>query len=160
MTSEGARIALEVADWRRRVAAIYAEVRSADDAAIAHERWRVARDRLLAEHPATPLLPEARAGFTGVPVVPYDPAWRFELALATAEPARLDVATGTDGTVPFERVGAVEVPGVGSLDVWRLLVVRRRAVHPRARRARRGRGRHLRRRALPHRHGEGRRSRG
>jgi len=121
VTSEGARIALEVADWRRRVAAIYAEVRSADDAAIAHERWRVARDRLLAEHPATPLLPAARAGFTGVPVVPYDPAWRFELALASAEPARLDVATGTDGTVPFERVGAVEVPGVGSLDVWRLL---------------------------------------
>ena len=66
MTSEGARIALEVADWRRRVAAIYAEVRSADDAAIAHERWRVARDRLLAEHPATPLLPAARAGFTRV----------------------------------------------------------------------------------------------
>ena len=31
MTSEGARIALEVADWRRRVAAIYAEVRSADE---------------------------------------------------------------------------------------------------------------------------------
>ena len=28
--------------------------------------------------------------------------------------------TGTDGLVPFERIGLVEIPDVGSLDVWRL----------------------------------------
>ena len=33
---------------------------------------------------------------------------------------RIEVETGTDGTVPFERLGVAEVPGVGSLDVWRL----------------------------------------
>jgi hypothetical protein len=30
------------------------------------------------------------------------------------------VATGTDGDVPFDRIGMVDVPGVGQLDVWRL----------------------------------------
>jgi uncharacterized protein (DUF1684 family) len=37
-----------------------------------------------------------------------------------AEPARLDVPTGTDGVVPFERIGLVRLPDVGTLDVWRL----------------------------------------
>ena len=30
----------------------------------------------------------------------------------------LDVATGTDGIVPFERIGVVHLDGVGDLDVW------------------------------------------
>ena len=34
------------------------------------------------------------------------------------EPDRLEVVTGTDGVVPFERVGVVHLPGVGDLDVW------------------------------------------
>ena len=31
---------------------------------------------------------------------------------------RLEVPTTTDGVVPFERIGRVELPGLGSLDVW------------------------------------------
>ncbi len=112
--------ALEVADWRRRVFAIYSDVRSSTDAASAHERWRQARDELFAGHPSSPLLPEDRAGFNGLPTSRYDPQWRFELPILGAEPAHLDVETGTDGAVPFDRLGRVEVPGVGSLDVWLL----------------------------------------
>ena len=51
---------------------------------------------------------------------PYEPGWRFELPLLAAPDAQLDVETGTDGIVPFERIGLVDVPGVGTLDVWRL----------------------------------------
>jgi hypothetical protein len=112
--------ALEVADWRRRVFALYAAVRASDDAAAAHEAWRRGRDDLFARHPSTPLLADDRAAFTGLPVAPYDPAWRFEVPLAPAEPRRIEVETGTDGVVPFELIGVTEVPGVGSLDVWRL----------------------------------------
>jgi uncharacterized protein (DUF1684 family) len=112
--------ALEVADWRRRVFALYAEVRSATDLPAAHDTWRRGRDELFASHPSSPLLPDDRAEFTGLPVKPYDPDWRFEVALQPAEDARMDVETGTDGIVPFERLGVVEVPGVGPLDVWRL----------------------------------------
>jgi len=112
--------ALEVADWRRRVFALYAEVRAATDLPAAHDSWRRGRDELFASHPSSPLLPEDRADFTGLPVKPYNPDWRFEVALQPAPEQRMDVETGTDGIVPFERIGLVDVPGVGSLDVWRL----------------------------------------
>jgi uncharacterized protein (DUF1684 family) len=112
--------AFEVADWRRNVFALYASVRAAGDPAIGHELWRTGRDRLFSAHSATPLLPDERGTFVGLPVAPYDPAWRFELELLETEPERMEVETGTDGVVPFERLGRVEVPDVGSLDVWRL----------------------------------------
>ena len=112
--------ALEVADWRRRVFSVYERVRGADDLFAAHDLWRRERDDLFANHPSTPLLPEDRAEFTGLPVQPYDPAWRFEVALSPAEERRMEVETGTDGVVPFDLIGIADVPGVGPLDVWRL----------------------------------------
>ena len=112
--------AYDIVDWRRRVFALYAEVRTTADPAAGHDLWRRSRDELLATHPASPLLPETREGFSGLPVPDYDPAWRFEVEVLAAEPATIEVASGTDGHVPFERLGRVEVPGVGSLDVWRL----------------------------------------
>ena len=108
----------DVLDWRRRVHMLYAEVRAAADPADGHDLWRRGRDDLLATHPATPLLPEVRATFPGLPVPAYDPAWRFEVEVQPTEPGRIEVSSGTDGVVPFERVGLVELPGVGSLDVW------------------------------------------
>jgi uncharacterized protein (DUF1684 family) len=113
--------ALQVADWRRRVFALYKSVRDSTDIVAAHTEWKAGRDALFVEHPSSPLLPEDLATFTGLPVEPYDPAWRFELPLLEAsEPRRMDVETGTDGIVPFERIGYVDVPNVGTLDVWRL----------------------------------------
>ena len=112
--------ALEVADWRRQVFALYAEVRASTDMYAAHDLWRRGRDRLFLEHPSTPLLPEDRASFSGLPVRPYDPAWRFEAVVLAATPRRIEVETGTDGVVPFELIGRVELPAIGALDVWRL----------------------------------------
>ena len=112
--------ALDVADWRRRVFATYAALRESSDLFAAHDLWRRERDDLFANHPSSPLLPEDRAEFTGLPVKPYDPDWRFEITLTPADGRRMEVETGTDGTVPFELIGVAEVPGVGSLDVWRL----------------------------------------
>jgi uncharacterized protein len=115
--------AVQTADWRRKVFALYAAVRqlSATDPAVAHKHWISSRDDLFAAHPATPLLPEDHESFTGLPVTPYDPDWRYELELTAAtEATRLDVETGTDGIVPFELLGTVRVPYAGTLDVWRL----------------------------------------
>ena len=113
-------IALEVADWRRQVFALYKEVREQADPAAAHARWRAGRDELFRSHPSTPLLPEDRPAFAGLPVTDYDPAWRFDLPIIPGEPRRMDVETGTDGVVPFDLLGTVDIPNVGSLDVWRL----------------------------------------
>jgi uncharacterized protein (DUF1684 family) len=112
--------AYEVVDWRRRVFALYAAVRADPDPASAHETWRRGRDQLFAEHAASPLLPEQRAGFRGLTVAAYDPAWRFETEVRPADATSWHVQTGTDGVVPFERLGVVALPGIGELDVWRL----------------------------------------
>jgi uncharacterized protein (DUF1684 family) len=112
--------ALEVADWRYRVFALYAEVRAATDLPAAHDLWRRTRDDLFASHPSTPLLPEDKPDFTGLKVRPYDPDWRFEVPIREAEPRSFEFETGTDGIVPFELIGIADVPGVGELDVWRL----------------------------------------
>ena len=72
--------AYDIVDWRRRVFALYAEIRADSDPAAAHGRWRAVRDELFATHPASPLLPEQHASFTGLPVPDYDPAWACPLA--------------------------------------------------------------------------------
>lgn len=110
----------EVADWRRRVFALYSAVRQCADTVDAHQLWQHGRNELFAQHPSTPLLPDDLAVFTGLPVTEYDPAWRFEVEVAPTEPRHLDFETGTDGIVPFDLVGIAEIPGVGSLDVWKL----------------------------------------
>jgi len=124
---------LDVVDWRQRVFALYADVRSvaATDPAEAHARWRAGRDDLFMSHPSSPLLAEQRATFTGLPIAPYDAAWRFEATIDPVDddddvddddssPARrLDVPTGTDGVVPFELLGRC-VGAFGTLDVWRI----------------------------------------
>ncbi|THG30404.1 DUF1684 domain-containing protein [Glaciibacter flavus] len=115
--------ALQLADWRRRVFGLYAAVRqlSVHDPRAGHDLWRSGRDELFAGHPSSPLLPDDRAAFTGLPVGSYDPDWRFELEVHRAdEPHKLAIDTSTDGTIVFSLVGSVHIPYVGSLDVWRL----------------------------------------
>jgi uncharacterized protein len=109
--------ALTLLDWRRRVFTMYAAVRAAEDPAAGHRLWCAERDRLLAEHPDSPITDQT--AFTGVPVAPYEPGLRFEVALDTdVAPERREVPTGTDGVVPFERIGVVTLPDLGRLDVW------------------------------------------
>jgi uncharacterized protein len=115
---------LDVLDWRRRVASLYAGVRLAaeDDPRAAHALWRQGRDRLFSDHPASPLLPADRAGFTGLPVADYDPDYRFvvepEQPSPDDDPLTWEYPTGTDGVVPFTRVGVVHLQQLGDLTLW------------------------------------------
>lgn len=122
MPSTGLPDALAVADWRRRTGVTYAQVRriaqDADDPAAAHAVWVQRRDELFAEHPASPLPPAERETFAGLPVPPYDPAYRFEIVPEPAPPARIAAPGGDDGEVVHVRIGAVELAGLGRLDLW------------------------------------------
>lgn len=108
-----ATVSLDVLDWRRRTAALYADVRADADPARAHARWAAARQELFRMHPASPV----RDRRYDLPAFPYDPRWRAEVALDAAPASRLEVPTGTDGVVPFERLGVLRTPW-GDLDAW------------------------------------------
>ena len=108
----------DVADWRRRVHDLYRVVRSGADPAAAHAAWVAGREKLLREHPASPVTVVADGG-TASSVAPYDSAFRFVVEVDTGVDAiRREVATGTDGVVALQRCGRVELPGLGGLDVW------------------------------------------
>ena len=107
---------LTLVDWRVRVADLYARVRAQADPLDGHRLWREGRAELFAHHPQSPT--ERWETRDSVPYWPYDPRWRFEVPLLDAEPAELLAPGGDDGTVTLRRTGRVDLPGVGSLDVW------------------------------------------
>ncbi|MFV0634665.1 DUF1684 domain-containing protein [Demequina sp.] len=107
----------DVRDWRLRVAELYREVRALSAPEQAHRRWIAGRDALLAGHAASPVPLGQRDGFRAR-VATYDPAYRFVVEVQPAPVHRREVPTPTDGLVPFERIGKVELPGLGTLDVW------------------------------------------
>jgi hypothetical protein len=112
-------VSLTLLDWRRRVARLYAEVRSEPDTVAAHDHWRKTRDDLLRTHPESPIPPARRAGYPGAPVAAYDPELRFDVTIDTdVPPRRMEVTTGSDGVVQFDRIGCAHLPGGGDLDVW------------------------------------------
>lgn len=119
---------VELADWRRRVADLYASVRSESerDPEGAWRRWRDVREDLFRAHSQSPVPAPDRAAFRARHWA-YDPRWRFE-ATIEVEPAErhdpevavaaeplfggltiaLPVSTGGDEAL--ERIGSVSVP--------------------------------------------------
>ncbi|HKU34365.1 MAG TPA: DUF1684 domain-containing protein [Paenarthrobacter sp.] len=115
--------AVDIADWRMRTFALYHHVRqlAAQDPFDAHNYWRQERDRMFGTHPASALTDAVKASFSGLRTADYDPAFRLYIPLSPeGEGQEMKVATGTDGVVPFVRIGTFELPGLGSLAAWRL----------------------------------------
>ena len=101
---------LSLLDWRRRVSALYAEIRATTDSEKAWRHWRDARAALFTTHSQTPL------DTAGEPprYHAYDPALRFTIALAPAKGApRRSLPIGADGEValaPFARTVGLAGP--------------------------------------------------
>ena len=114
MTAEHA---LQLSDWRRRVAALYAQVRDAADPETGHRLWRTGRDELFSTHPQSPLEPHDPLRSSGLPYWPYDPALRLTVELRPAESAHLDIPTANDGIIGMDRVAQVAMLG-RTVDVW------------------------------------------
>ena len=109
---------LQLLDWRRKVAALYARIRErrVDDPLSAHDDWRTTRDVLFGSHPETPL--EDASGFAGLSYAPYDRAYVWEVAVDTSvERERFPVDTSSGDSIAFVRFGRVALP-VGTLDVF------------------------------------------
>jgi uncharacterized protein len=125
---------LQLADWRRRVADLYADVRrvSETDVPAALALWRSTREVLYREHPSSPLPADRRDAFRASHFG-HDQRLRFEVevevpaapapatAPATAPggagpidfgtPASAaDLPVSAGGTMNFTRIGHVEIP--------------------------------------------------
>ncbi len=113
-----------LADWRRQVADLYASVRelASEDPRAGWERWRTVRDDLYRTHPESPVPAPDRPGFEGR-YWPYDPGFRFEVAVGAndprlGEPPETAARTGLGFLMPmsvgdamsFTRIGEVLVP--------------------------------------------------
>lgn len=110
---------LSLLDWRRQVADLYAGVRQqrATDPQAAHALWTAGRDNLFGGHPQSPLPPESRAAFTGLPVWPYTHDLVYVAAVEPLDPERSVVQTSAGHDMPLVRFGRVRLP-VGTLDVY------------------------------------------
>ena len=116
---------LDLADWRRRIAEIYAAWRHESEAEPegATQRLRLARDHLFRSHPQSPLRPDHRARFGGLSYFPYDPTFRMTVVVdpvakvpgsaGTAPPAFAPIQLPSSGSEPFSfhRIGSVSLSG-------------------------------------------------
>ena len=123
---------IELADWRRQVSDLYAEVRAmaAADPEVAWNHWREVREALYREHPESPVPAADRAGFSARHW-PYDPALRFELPVVSEEASAAEadsapvagfgaglgggfgsllLPVSTGGEQSFTRIGFLDVP--------------------------------------------------
>jgi uncharacterized protein len=121
--TSAAETTLDLADWRRRIADLYADVRSiaATDPGAALERWRETRERRYREHPQSPVPPAERALFRARHF-DHDPSLRFEVVVEPDEAATdphaeapppgggLALPLSVGGTMSFRRIGHVTVP--------------------------------------------------
>ena len=108
---------LALADWRRRVTAIYTALRADDRAASMRAvAFRSAKDRLFAEHPSSPIPEPDRRDFHGLAYFRHDPALAVRAVLEPDPDAdSLDVPRSGDGPqMPFERIGWVRFMVEGS----------------------------------------------
>lgn len=110
---------LALLDHRRRVFALYAEVRriAETDPAAAHARWRAERDELFGKHPSSAIAPEDRGAFRELRYFAYRPEYRFTAALVERAGERVEVRTSTGESLWLRPIGDVRLP-LGTLPVF------------------------------------------
>jgi uncharacterized protein (DUF1684 family) len=93
---------LSLLDWKRRVFALYAEVRAGAEPEHAWRHWCAVREELYGTHPQSPRL-------GGIPAYyPYDPSLRFEARVDAVEPATLEIAGSAGSVTRFTRFAVAQ----------------------------------------------------
>ena len=96
---------LALLDWKRRIFALYASIRS-EPGESGWRLWRDTRDELFRSHPQSPLPPDRRASFRRLEYWPYDPQARVLATLEDIEsPPEPIESSGTEPIMfrPFAR---------------------------------------------------------
>ncbi len=112
----------ELWHWRRAIADLYAAIRRDPDPEAAWHRWRDVRDHLFAHHPQSPIPPENRAFYPGIPLFSYDKALRFHVGTSAVSNAPdQEFPAGADGLLrmrPFARTIGLAAPLGGELTLF------------------------------------------
>ena len=95
----------DLLEWKRRVFALYAEVRAGADPEGAWGTWRATRDELFRNHPQSPIPADERSAFDRLEYFDYDRAYRVEADVVDAETERYEIGTSGDETMAFTRIG-------------------------------------------------------
>jgi hypothetical protein len=106
-----------LADWRRRVSELYADVRAvaAEDPVEAWDLWRAEREVLFRAHPQSPVPAAERDAFRALHW-PYDPALRFTVAVeappvsAFAAGGPIELPNSGADVLAFDRIGVLRLP--------------------------------------------------
>lgn len=94
---------LDLLDWKRRIAELYAEVRAASDPEAGHAHWRAVREELFRAHPQSPVPSGERSAYGGPFLYDYDPAWRLLAEVRAADPQRFELPSSDGATMAFTR---------------------------------------------------------
>jgi uncharacterized protein (DUF1684 family) len=100
---------LDLADYRRAVAEIYAQARELTRPAEARlALFRRRRDALFAGHPQSPLSPGGKVSFSGLDYYPYDPELRLALSVDRQVDQKIfETELSDDGLFRYQRVGKI-----------------------------------------------------
>jgi uncharacterized protein len=93
---------LELLDWRRRVAELFAELRRRPPDRKTLAWFRAEKDTLFRAHPQSPIPAQEREAFTGLPYWPFNPAMRVAATLDVTEDETTPQAASE---VAFKRIG-------------------------------------------------------
>jgi hypothetical protein len=88
---------LELLDWKRRIFALYAEVRAAADPVVGWRRWRDVRAELYAGHPQSPRLGASPRYFD------YDASLRAVATVVASEPTSFRIPGSAGSETAFTR---------------------------------------------------------
>jgi len=103
----GAQDAATLLDWKRRIFALYAEIRSMPDPSGAWRLWRDTRNAMFAEHPQSPLPTEQRTQGLQLPLFDYDASMRTAGRIDDAPPQHYEIPTSGQETMSFTRFASV-----------------------------------------------------
>ena len=110
MTEPDPQRLLDLVDWRRRVGDLY-RISGPD----ALTRFKRERDEVFRTHPQSPIEPDERSTFAGLPYFPHDPAYRVQARFEPADESVLVIDTGgDDGAVRYRRAGRLVFRLVGA----------------------------------------------
>lgn len=98
---------LDLLDWKRKVFALYTDVRAASEPRAAWDEWRSTKDSMFANHPQSPIPESERASFRGLSYFDYDPSARVNGTVREAQRETLSIATSGEHPYEFTRVAYV-----------------------------------------------------